>query len=68
MTLKELKDKLRQYPFNLTSEEAHILSRYIMESENDIYELQETAQNYNPYIRSVLRRILANYKLEIVKN
>ncbi|CAD8145874.1 unnamed protein product [Paramecium pentaurelia] len=68
MTLKELKDKLRQYPFNLTSEEAHIISRYIMESENDIYELQETAQNYNPYIRSVLRRILANYKLEIVKN
>lgn len=68
MTLKELKDKLRHYPFNLTIEESHIISRYIMEGENDIYELLESASNFNPYIRSVLRRILSNYKLEIVKN
>ncbi|CAD8140437.1 unnamed protein product [Paramecium octaurelia] len=68
MTLKELKDKLRHYPFNLTTEEAHVVSRYIMEGENDVYELLDTASNYNPYIRSVLRRILSNYKLEIVKN
>lgn len=39
MTLKELKDKLRKYPFNLTAEESHLISRYIMEGENDIFEL-----------------------------
>lgn len=39
MTLKELKDKLRLYPFNLSAEESHLVSRYIMEGENDIYEL-----------------------------
>ncbi|CAD8046793.1 unnamed protein product [Paramecium sonneborni] len=68
MTFKELKDKLRLYPFNLTNEESLLVSRYIMEGENDIYELLESSSNYNPYIRSVLRRILTNYKLEIVKN
>lgn len=39
MTLKVLKDKLRLYPFNLTNEESLLVSRYIMEGENDIYEL-----------------------------
>ncbi|CAD8136597.1 unnamed protein product [Paramecium octaurelia] len=68
MTYRELKEKLRLYPFNLTSEESLLVSRYIMESENDVYELLDTASNFNPYIRSVLRRIVSNYKLEIVKN
>lgn len=45
-----------------------MLARYIMEGENDIYELPETAKNFNAYIRSVLRRLLFNYKLDIVKN
>lgn len=39
-----------------------------MEGENDIYELPDTAKNSNAYIRSVLRRVLFNYKLDIVKN
>ncbi|CAK72586.1 unnamed protein product (macronuclear) [Paramecium tetraurelia] len=68
MSYRELKEKLRLYPFNLTSEESLLVSRYIMESENDVYELLDTASNFNPYIRSVLRRIVSNYKLEIVKN
>ena len=68
MTFGELKNKLRLYPFNLTSEESLLVSRYIMENENDVYELMETASNFIPYIRSVLRRIVSNYKLEIVKN
>lgn len=38
-----------------------------MEADNDIYELPEDSKNYTPYIRSVIRRVLNNYKLEIVK-
>ncbi|CAK78611.1 unnamed protein product (macronuclear) [Paramecium tetraurelia] len=68
MTIKELKDKLRLYPFNLAKDESLILARYIMEGENDIYELEDVAQNPAPYIRSVFRKILFNYKLEIVKS
>ena len=43
MTIKELKDKLRLYPFNLTKDEALLLARYIMEGENDVYELEDLA-------------------------
>lgn len=43
MTIKELKDKLRLYPFNLAKDEAHLIARYIMEGENDFYELDDTA-------------------------
>ncbi|CAD8135610.1 unnamed protein product [Paramecium octaurelia] len=68
MTIKELKDKLRLYPFNLAKDESLILARYIMEGENDIYELEDMAQNPAPYIRSVFRKVLFNYKLEIVKS
>lgn len=68
MTIKELKEKLRLYPFNLTKDEAFILTRYIMEAENDIYELEDTASNPCPYIRSVFRKVLFNYKLDIVRS
>lgn len=68
MTIGELKDKLRLYPFNLTKDDAYLIARYIMEGENDFYELEDKAQNPVPYIRSVFRKILFNYKLEIVKS
>ncbi|CAD8046383.1 unnamed protein product [Paramecium sonneborni] len=68
MTIKELKDKLRLYPFNLAKDEAYLLARYIMEGDSDVYELEDIASNPCPYIRSVFRKVLLNYKLEIVKN
>ncbi|CAD8131866.1 unnamed protein product [Paramecium pentaurelia] len=67
MTIKELKDKLRLYPFNLAKDEAFLLARYIMEGDSDIYELEDIASNPTPYIRSVIKKVLLNYKLEIVK-
>ncbi|CAK60663.1 unnamed protein product (macronuclear) [Paramecium tetraurelia] len=67
MTIRELKDKLRLYPFNLAKDEAFVLARYIMEGDSDVYELDDFASNPTPYIRSVIRKVLLNYKLEIVK-
>lgn len=67
MTIQELKDKLRLYPFNLNKDEAPLLARYIMEGDTDLYELDDFASNPVAYIRSVFRKILLNYKLEIVK-
>lgn len=63
-TFLKLRVQLQKYPFDLNQRDAHLIAKYAIE--NDLEPLSESSQQFNPYVRSVMRRLLGNYKLQQV--
>ncbi|KAM3137987.1 hypothetical protein pb186bvf_009882 [Paramecium bursaria] len=64
-TFLQLRQQLQNFPFDLPQSQALMVAKYVIE--NDDQELNDDTLQFNPFVKSVIRRIVGNYKLSQVK-
>lgn len=60
--MKQAKDILMMYPFELTDEQAHLLARYLIEdSDNQYVYCDPNNENKRSIVKSILKSLTGNY-------